>query len=243
VDSVAEKPTPQATKAHPDYEARIVQCARIVATVAHKGQVDKAGRPYILHPERVARAVKQAGGSDEAQAVAWLHDVLEDTDVTLDDLMTCAFSTEVCAAVAVLTRRKGEPAENYYAHINSNALAHYVKAFDIADNANPARLALIDDDETRVRLAAKYAKARKALDATTPPREPILLPAVGTACEHCREMVPSKNKQGRHYDCVVRARRTAANAWRGRNDKLRGQELADHRDAIKVAVVREERLP
>jgi len=65
--------------------------------------------------------------------------------------------------------------------------------------------------------------------------EPVALPEVGSQCRYCWEFVPSKNNQGRHFDCVLRARRSAANAWKG-GGKLKGAALVEHRNAVKLAV-------
>ena len=145
--------------------------ARRVALQAHDGQVDKAGAPYITHPARVAARVRDAGGGVRAEAVAWLHDVVEDCGVTLDDLRGQGFDDGVVAAVDALTRRDGVPAEAYYARIAADPLALAVKLADVADNADPARLALLDP-ATRTRLEDKYAAARRALALPPPPRPP-----------------------------------------------------------------------
>jgi len=136
--------------------------ARRIAQLAHDGQVDKAGAPYITHPARVAARVRDAGGDPRAEAVAWLHDVVEDCGVTLDDLRDHGFDQGVVAAVDALTRRDGVPSEAYYARIATDPLALAVKLADIADNADPARLALLDR-ATRRRLEDKYATALRAL--------------------------------------------------------------------------------
>jgi len=129
-------------------ESSITQAAQRIATVAHAGQVDKAGRPYITHPARVAARV---AGDDHAVAVAWLHDVVEDTTVTLADLRE-QFPAEVVAAVD----------DEYYARVRRVPLALTVKLADLADNSDPQRLARLDD-ATRERLVAKYARARAEL--------------------------------------------------------------------------------
>lgn len=134
-----------------------IALAERIAAAAHVEQVDKAGRPYLEHVRRVAAAVE---GLD--RAAAWLHDVVEDTPATADDLLAEGMAPEVVAAVDALTRRDGEEPEVYYARVRSNAIALRVKAADLADNADPARQALLDE-ETQARLAAKYAKARAAL--------------------------------------------------------------------------------
>lgn len=135
-----------------------VELARQIATEAHAGQVDKAGRPYIDHPRRVAERVEDL----QAQAVAWLHDVLEDTTRTAEDLRAAGVDDEVVAAVQLLTRTDGDDA--YYARIAVDPLAREVKLADIADNTDPVRTALLDP-ATRDRLAEKYDHARRALGA------------------------------------------------------------------------------
>lgn len=149
----------------------MVRMARELASTAHARQVDKAGAPYIEHPRRVAARVagdELAGAQvrDElavAVAVAWLHDVVEDTDVTAE-VLRAAFPEEVVAAVLALTRRVGEELDVYYARVAANPLALRVKRADIADNTDPARTAALTTS-TRERLAAKYAHAVAALDA------------------------------------------------------------------------------
>lgn len=134
------------------------ELARRIATAAHAGQVDKAGRPYIMHPARVAGRV---AGDEFAVAAAWLHDVVEDTSVTLKDI-AAQFPIDVVTAVGALTRRSGEGPGDYYRRIRAVPLAVTVKLADLADNGDPERLALLDAP-TRDRLIAKYAKARAAL--------------------------------------------------------------------------------
>lgn len=133
-----------------------------LALTAHAGQVDKAGAPYIGHVARVAARVPEGPDSDAARVVALLHDVVEDTDVTLAEV-EAQFGADIAQAVEALTRRKSEPGEAYYARVRNNPLALIVKRADIADNADPARLSLLPE-ETRDRLTRKYATARAALE-------------------------------------------------------------------------------
>jgi (p)ppGpp synthase/HD superfamily hydrolase len=142
----------------------MVERARAIALRAHQGQVDKAGRSYLAHPERVAQRVL---GEGAAEAVAWLHDVLEDTEVTSADLSAEGIDPEVIAAVEALTRLDGEPTESYYARVAADPLALRVKLADLADNRDPARLALLDAP-VRDRLAAKYSHAAQMLAALAP---------------------------------------------------------------------------
>lgn len=133
-----------------------------LALTAHAGQTDKAGLAYIGHVARVAAGVQ----GDEARIVALLHDVIEDAGVAAEDLSD-RFGHRIAAAVAALTRHKGESPAGYYARVAADPLARTVKLADIADNSHPARLAMLDP-VTRTRLQAKYAAARLALAAPEP---------------------------------------------------------------------------
>ena len=136
-----------------------VQAARTLAATAHRGQVDKAGRPYIGHPERVAGHLLNPTAQESV--VAWLHDVVEDTDVTLHQVQE-AFGSQVAAAVDAISRRTGETRGDYYARVRVNPIALTVKAADLADNTDPARLQLLPLQE-QAELEAKYAHARRQL--------------------------------------------------------------------------------
>ena len=92
--------------------------------------------------------------------VAWLHDVVEDTEVTLADVER-EFGATVSAAVDAITRRADE-ADSYYARVKANPIALRVKTADLADNTDPARLALLDP-ERQAHLEARYAHARHEL--------------------------------------------------------------------------------
>ena len=137
-----------------NYFKEMIRLADSIADQAHSGQTDKIGRPYITHPRRVAFAVRKLAPENmrvEAQIVALLHDTVEDTGVTLDYLARY-FSVDA------LTKRKGETLEQSIARVRANELARLVKHADIADNTDPERTALLDE-ETRERLAKKYAKS------------------------------------------------------------------------------------
>lgn len=131
-----------------------------LALAAHAGQTDKLGEPYIAHVVRVAART----GSDDQRIVALLHDVVEDTDVTLETV-EARFGAEIAAAVDAITHRAGEPRADYLVRVRANRLAAAVKRADLADNANPARLARLDGD-TRRRLEKKYAQAAAILNET-----------------------------------------------------------------------------
>lgn len=134
----------------------IVDKARELAYRAHAGQVDKAGRLYIEHVARVAAAVSD---DREAEAVAWLHDVLEDQPEFGDEVFY--FPHEIALAASLLSRNWSD-GPGYYSGVRSNPLARRVKLADIADNSDEARLALLDA-KTADRLRRKYANALKAL--------------------------------------------------------------------------------
>lgn len=135
-----------------------VERAKAIAYAAHECQVDKAGFPYIKHVARVAAAV-----SDDpvAEAVAWLHDVVEDNP-SIGYSRRGDVSDYVWGCVYMLTRLSGQTDEDYYRLIRCSELATRVKLADIADNSDEARLALLDG-KTADRLRRKYAKARKML--------------------------------------------------------------------------------
>lgn len=130
--------------------------AKAVARIAHFGQKDKAGEDYILHPLRVSCSLSGA----EA-VVAVLHDVVEDTPVTLDDLAQEGFTQDVVRSVNALTRKAGETYEDFIGRAGNNKMARAVKMADLRDNLNLLRLPeLTDEDLQRVR---KYHKAYKYL--------------------------------------------------------------------------------
>src|SRR5690348_14451397 len=97
--------------------------------------MDKGGKPYVLHSLRVM--LKQV--DETAQMVAVLHDVLEDTAVTLADLRAAGFNAEICEAVDCLTRRPDETYEAMIVRVAANPLARRVKLADLEDNMDPRR--------------------------------------------------------------------------------------------------------
>jgi GTP diphosphokinase / guanosine-3',5'-bis(diphosphate) 3'-diphosphatase len=108
-----------------------------IAARSHAGQMDKGGEPYILHPMRVMLGVRTL---PERMAAA-LHDVVEDTPVTLDDLRAEGFAPEVVDAVDCLTKREGEKRMDAAARAKRNPIARAVKLSDLADNMDKTRIA------------------------------------------------------------------------------------------------------
>lgn len=124
---------------------------------ALEGRVDKAGQPRWHHCMRVAASLH----IDDERAVGALHDVIEDSGVSLLTLRD-HFPERIVDAVLVLTRVDGQPPDLYYARIRANPLALAVKLADLYDNLDPRRLALLDPS-TAQRLRRKYANALLAL--------------------------------------------------------------------------------
>ena len=114
-----------------------------VAVRAHAGQVDKAGQPYVLHPFKVMLAQND----NESRMVGVLHDVVEDTPVTLEELRGMGFSEQVLGALDCLTHREGESYEAYIERLAGNALARQVKRADLLDNMDLRRLETVGERE------------------------------------------------------------------------------------------------
>ena len=107
-----------------------------VAVTAHWGQRDRGGEPYILHPLYLMFEMN----TDTEKIVAVLHDVVEDTDVSLDTLKVKGFSEEILGALDCLTRRDGESYENFIERIKQNVLACKVKLADLKHNMDISRI-------------------------------------------------------------------------------------------------------
>ena len=107
-----------------------------IANRAHMGQVDKAGEPYILHPLRVM--MTQVNEIERICAV--LHDVIEDSNVTFDDLRGEGFSEEIIEVLNCITKRPGESYDDFIDRILDNETACRVKLADLCDNMNISRI-------------------------------------------------------------------------------------------------------
>lgn len=135
--------------------------ARTLAIKAHSGQTDKLGRPYIDHVTDVAQRVAHLGA--EVEIIAWLHDIVEDTEITLKGI-TDQFNHEISEAVEAMTRRSGEDYfSNYLPRLMRNKTALQVKIADLRHNQEKlSSLAAVDPD-TAIRLEDKYHKAEAML--------------------------------------------------------------------------------
>lgn len=135
-----------------------VELAICLASIAHDGQTDKVGEPYIFHPLRVALSLN----SEEERVVAILHDTVEDTDVELKHIQE-DFGHKIADAVDALSKRKGEGYFEYLRRVKENPLAKTVKIADIKDNTSPIRLYKLTP-EKRIRLRKKYTDALNYLE-------------------------------------------------------------------------------
>ena len=131
--------------------------AHEVAKKAHLGQIDRAGIDYIKHPETVASFV----ATDEEKAVAYLHDVIEDTSLTLLDLKKEGFSKNIIEAVDILTKKKGQDYQSYLNLVKKNELARVVKLADLRHNSDLTRLPLITEKD--LERNKKYSSAIRFL--------------------------------------------------------------------------------
>lgn len=130
-----------------------------IAARAHAGQADKAGQPYILHPLRLMHAVH----TPQEQIVAVLHDIVEDTPISLADLQREGFAADVLDAVHALTKSPGESRLDAARRAVRNPIARAVKLADIADNMDLTRIpAPTDTDYARVK---EYEAVRQILVA------------------------------------------------------------------------------
>ena len=133
-----------------------------IAKIAHEGQVDKGGQPYIDHPLRVMNNVDIV----EEKIVAVLHDAVEDSDLTFEDLRLKGFSEEIVDAIAAITKQEGEKRNDYLKRVMNNPIALRVKIADMTDNADISRIPNpTEKDRERTRIYKKnIIKLQKKLD-------------------------------------------------------------------------------
>jgi (p)ppGpp synthase/HD superfamily hydrolase len=130
-----------------------------IAATAHEGQVDKAGAPYILHPLRVLHRLD----TTDERIVAVLHDVIEDTPVTLDELRAEGFSDSIIDAIDAVTKRPDEDYMDFVARAAANPLGRKVKLADLEDNRDLSRISTpTADDYARIE---KYDRAIEKLSS------------------------------------------------------------------------------
>lgn len=113
----------------------MVAAARLIAKLAHKGQIDKAGNDYFTHPEAVAAMCD----TPEAKVVGYLHDTVEDTEVTNEEIRDI-FGDEIADAVALMTHAEGVPYMDYVKELGKNPLTRKVKLADLTHNMDMRRI-------------------------------------------------------------------------------------------------------
>lgn len=124
---------------------------------AHKDQMDKSGLPYVFHPFHLAEQMD----TEETVCVALLHDVVEDTDYTLEDLIAMGFPKPVTDALALMTHDENVPYLDYVSKLKDNPVARQVKLADLKHNSDLTRLDRID--EKALERVEKYRKAMELL--------------------------------------------------------------------------------
>lgn len=140
---------------------KLTNKAMKIAYDAHHGQVDKSGQPYIFHPFHLAEQMQD----EVTVCIALLHDVMEDTDVTYEELCK-HFPKEVTDALVLLTHREGTDYLDYVRAIKSNPYAKAVKLADLAHNSDESRFIGCDgiSEEKKKYFREKYAKAKAILE-------------------------------------------------------------------------------
>ena len=131
----------------------IIEKSLEIALKAYLGQTDKAGKTYILHPLRLMAKME----TEEEMSVALLHDVIEDSNFTAEDLINKGIPSIVVDAVQCLTKIHGESYDNFLERVLENKLAAKIKKADIEDNINVLRLSTVEKKD--LERIAKYHKA------------------------------------------------------------------------------------
>lgn len=128
-----------------------------IAYEAHKDQVDKAGLPYINHPLHLAEQME----TEDTCVVALLHDVVEDTEFTLEDLRKAGFTEKQLQAIEAMTHEKGVPYMDYVRELKKNEIAVAVKIADIRHNSDISRIE--NPTEKDIKRLDKYKEAMEFL--------------------------------------------------------------------------------
>ena len=133
--------------------------AIMIASIAHSGQKDKAGKPYILHPLRVMFSVE----TEEQKIVAVLHDVIEDTYIQAQHLREHGFSEDIINAIESVTKKEGESRMDAAKRTKLNIIGTVVKLADLKDNMDLSRIA-IPTEKDLLRIA-KYEEVKNFLES------------------------------------------------------------------------------
>jgi len=124
-----------------------------IAENAHANQIDKAGQPYINHPIAVANKLN----GDTEKIVALLHDVVEDSATTLEDIHKAGFGDYIVKALDCITKRKGEAYDDYLLRVKNNDIAKMVKLADLSHNMDMSRLPSVTDKDLERLKKYEYA--------------------------------------------------------------------------------------
>lgn len=125
---------------------------------AHKDQLDKSGLPYVFHPFHLAEQMKD----ENTTIVALLHDVVEDSSLTFDDLYKIGFPEETLTAIQLMTHDKAVPYMDYVSIIKENPIARIVKLADLIHNSDLSRLNEVSEKD--LERVAKYKRAIAILE-------------------------------------------------------------------------------
>lgn len=136
---------------------KLTKAAMKLCFERHKSQVDKCGIPYPFHPFHVAESMPD----EETTCVALLHDILEDTDTTKEELLALGFPPAVVEAVCMMTHDEGVPYLEYVKAIGTNPIARAVKIADLRHNSDLTRLDTVSEQD--LRRVEKYKKALEIL--------------------------------------------------------------------------------
>ena len=136
---------------------KLTRLASKIAYKAHEGQTDKAGVPYIFHPIHIAEQMD----SEESCVVALLHDVIEDSDITLE-ILSKYFNDDIITALRVLTKKENDDYVMYIKRVKTNKLATKVKIKDLEHNRDLRRLDEVTDKDRKRSL--KYWQAIRYLE-------------------------------------------------------------------------------
>jgi len=131
--------------------------AHKLATKYHRGQVDKAGKDYMIHLETVSQCC--SGDNEIVKVVALLHDILEDTCCTVEVLEACGFSNEVVEGVRAITKVDGEDYQMYLDRVKNNEVARVVKICDLKHNMDLSRLSEVGEEDIK-----RWKKYKGALE-------------------------------------------------------------------------------
>ena len=138
---------------------KLTKKALLLSFHAHQHQLDKSGMPYVYHPFHLAEQM-----DDElSTCVALLHDVVEDTDMTLDELTAQGFPEEVTGAIAMMTHDDSVPYLDYVRTLRDNPIARKVKLADLRHNSDLSRLDIVTPKD--LQRVEKYKKAITILTA------------------------------------------------------------------------------